>query len=126
MDVFEKFLKDHNSAKKMGFYWTDPLQIIEQINLELAEVKIELAGNNKQALQDELGDVLHACLNLIDFCELDPLQTLERAVEKIGKRFTTMREMIAEENIENFANLPRAVKMQYWDKVKQQLHNINC
>lgn len=121
MDVFEKFLSDHIAAKNMGFYWTDPLQIIEQINLEINEVKAKLNMGNREALQSELGDMLHACLNLIDYCEFDVRQTMEKAVAKIGKRFETMREMITDEGVVDFEKQPRAIKMQYWEKVKQRL-----
>ena len=123
MDIFDKFLKYHNLSKSFGFYWSDSLEIIHQINLEIDEVKIELTTTNKQALQAELGDVLHACLDLIHFCGFDTRETMELAVAKIGKRFETMQAMIAEEGVQDFANLPRETKLLYWEKVKRRLQD---
>ncbi len=121
MDVFDSFLKYQNLAKSLGFYWADSSQIMHQISLELDEVKAELATNNQLALQTELGDVLHACLELITFCKLDVHATMELAVAKIGKRFEAMQIMIAKEGIQDFANLPRATQLLYWERVKRQL-----
>jgi uncharacterized protein YabN with tetrapyrrole methylase and pyrophosphatase domain len=125
MDVFEKFLKDHNCSKDFGFYWSDPLEIIRHIGLELEEVKLELAADNKLALQSELGDVLHACFTLIAFLGFDCCETVELAVAKIGKRFEALQAMIAEEGVDDFANLPRETKLFYWEKVKRLLRDTN-
>lgn len=120
MDVFEKFLNDYKSAIEVGFYWTDAFQIIHHIKLELDEVKAELAGSNPKALQEELGDVMHACMELIDFCGFDPKETLSLASKKFETRFQLLREVIEEDKIHNFKNLSREQKLTFWDKAKQK------
>ena len=120
MDVVKKFLNDYNSAIELGFYWSDPLQIIHHVKLELDEVKAELDGSNKKALQEELGDVLHACMELIDFCGFDPKETFMLASKKFEKRFELLREVIAEEGTHDFKTLSREQKLIFWDKAKQK------
>ncbi len=121
MDVFEKFLKDHNISKDFGFYWSDPLEIIHHISLELDEVKAELVSKDRRALQDELGDVLHACFTLIAFCEFDAHETLEFAVKKISRRFEMLKKIVVEDGVCGFANLPRETKLLYWERAKRRL-----
>lgn len=123
MDLFEQFLKDHNLAKNFGFYWDNYMEIIEQIGLELDEVKSEIEKSNRKALQKELGDVLHACLELIAFLEFDIKETFEQSVEKIRRRYEVMQKIAKEDGIADFANLSREAKLAYWDKTKQQLRN---
>lgn len=120
MDVFEKFLDDYKMAIEVGFYWNDALQIIHQIKLELDEVQVELGKSNKKALQEELGDVLHACMELIDFCGFDPKETFTLASKKFEKRFDALRVVIQEENAHNFKTLSREQKLIFWDKAKQK------
>ncbi len=120
MDVFEKFLTDYKSAIALGFYWTDPLQIIHHMKLELDEVKAELGGSNSKALQEELGDVMHACMELVDFCGFDPKETFTLASKKFEKRFELLRQVIAEEGADDFKTLSREQKLVFWDKAKQK------
>jgi uncharacterized protein YabN with tetrapyrrole methylase and pyrophosphatase domain len=120
MDVFEKFLHEYKSVIDLGFYWTDPLQIINHVKLELDEVKTELDASNPNALQEELGDVMHACMELIDFCGFDPKETLALANQKFEKRFQLLREVIEEEDVHNFKSFSREQKLALWDKAKQK------
>lgn len=120
MDVFEKFLNNYKLAIELGFYWTDPLQIIHHMKSELDEVKAELAGSNSKALQEELGDVMHICMELVDFCGFDPEETLTLANKKFAKRFQLLQEVIDEEKVANFKALSRDQKLAFWDKAKQK------
>ena len=121
MDVFEKFLKDHNFVNDFGFFWDNHLQIIEQISSELKEVTVEIEQSNRKALQEELGDVLHACFELIAFLGLDAKETLELSVAKAAIRYEMLQKITHEEGVACFANLPRETKLAYWEKAKQRL-----
>ena len=120
MDVFEKFLNGMKTAIKIGFYWTDPFHIIHQVKQELDEVRAELDRADRHALQEELGDALHTCMELIDFCGFDPKETLILANQKFEKRFELLREVIKEENTHDFKTFSREQKLVFWDKAKQK------
>lgn len=124
MDIFEKFLKDHNFAKKFGFYWENHMEIIDQISFELDEVKHEIEKSDRVALQKELGDVLHACFELVAFLEMDIKETLDKAVAKIGKRYEVMQEVAEADGVLDFANISREMKLDYWGKAKRQLKDV--
>lgn len=124
MDIFEKFLKDHNFAKNFGFYWDNHIEIIDQISFELDEVKHEIEKSDRTALQKELGDVLHACFELVAFLEMDIKETLDKAVAKIGKRYEVMEKVAKADGILDFANISREMKLAYWEKAKQQLKDV--
>lgn len=121
VQIFEKILNDYKKSASMGFYWTDEQEIIEQIHSELEEVKIELQKGDKNALQDELGDVLHAWATLVDLCGVDLQETIALAGKKFERRFAALEAVIAEEEVHDFKNLSREQKLVFWKKAKQKL-----
>lgn len=116
----DKILSDYKHATDVGFYWNDPLQIIKQIESELDEVKQELQKPNSETLQEELSDVLHAWVTLVDFCGFDVKKTIANAQKKFEKRFHALQEIIQEEGATDFKSFSREKKLVFWDKAKQK------
>jgi len=121
VQIFEKILSDYKKSASMGFHWTDEQEIIEQIHSELEEVKVELQKGDTNALKEELGDVLHAWVTLVDLCGFDLQETIELAAKKFEKRFAALEAVIAEENAHDFKTLSREKKLLFWKKAKQKL-----
>ena len=126
MDDLDKILSDYKHATDVGFYWNDPLQIIKQIESELDEVKQELQKPNSETLQEELSDVLHAWVTLVDFCGFDVKKTIAHAQKKFEKRFDALHEIIQEEGATDFKNFSREKKLAFWDKAKQKEQGLSC
>jgi ATP diphosphatase len=80
--------KMQKRASRVGFDWNDPLKVIDKIEEELEEVREELKHeDNHSRIQEEIGDLLFACVNLARHVGADPEQTLRHANEKFEKRF---------------------------------------
>ena len=80
-------------AAKVGFDWPDPEGLIEKLREETAEIEAELPSTeNKDALEDELGDLLFTAANLARHLHLDPETALRRANAKFRSRFQAMEE----------------------------------
>ena len=92
-----------------------------QIKSELDEVQAEIGCSNREALQEELSDVLHAWVTLVDFCGFDPQETIQLAAKKFEKRLIALKAVIQEEGLDDFKNLPRSEKLLVWDKAKQKI-----
>ena len=120
MDDLDKILSDYKHAADVGFYWDDPLQIIKQIQSELDEVKQELQKPNSETLQEELSDVLHAWITLVDFCGFDVKETIAYARKKFENRFDALQAIIQEEGATDFKNFSRDQKLAFWDKAKRK------
>ncbi|WP_452224158.1 nucleoside triphosphate pyrophosphohydrolase [Lacinutrix chionoecetis] len=71
----------------VGFDWEKPEQVWEKVEEELNEFKIEVANNNKTAMEDEFGDVLFSMVNYARFLDINPENALERTNKKFSKRF---------------------------------------
>ncbi|MEI7493453.1 MAG: MazG nucleotide pyrophosphohydrolase domain-containing protein [Alphaproteobacteria bacterium] len=125
MDDLDKILSDYKHAVDIGFYWDDPLQIIKQIESELNEVRQELQKPNSETLQEELSDVLHAWITLVDFCGFDVKETIACARKKFEKRFDALHEIIQEEGASDFKNFSQAQKLLFWEKAKQKEQGLS-
>ncbi len=77
-------------AADIGFDWPDTAGPAAKVREELAEVEQELAANHagsRDALADELGDLLFACVNLARKSGVEPGAALDGANEKFRRRF---------------------------------------
>jgi nucleoside triphosphate diphosphatase len=81
-------LKLQNRAARVGFDWSDPADILAKIDEELAEVTVEIQSDAPiDRIEDEMGDVLFACVNLARKLNIDPEHALRRANGKFERRF---------------------------------------
>ncbi len=81
-------LKLQKRAARVGFDWDDPADIIAKIGEEVAEITHEIDVDAPfDRLEDEMGDVLFACVNLSRKLTIDPERALKRANAKFERRF---------------------------------------
>jgi len=71
----------------VGFDWEHPEQVFEKVEEELAELKVEIANGNANAIESEFGDVLFSMINYARFLKVNPENALERTNKKFIKRF---------------------------------------
>ena len=71
----------------VGFDWEEPEQVFEKVEEELAELKVEIAKGDQDAIENEFGDVLFSLINYACFLKVNPENALERTNKKFIKRF---------------------------------------
>ena len=71
----------------VGFDWEHPEQVFEKVEEELAELKVEIAKGDQDAIENEFGDVLFSMINYARFLNVSPENALERTNKKFIKRF---------------------------------------
>ncbi len=81
-------LKLQNRAARVGFDWPEAGDVLAKIAEELDEIKHEIDNDApRERLEDEMGDVLFACVNLARKLKIDPEGALKRANAKFDRRF---------------------------------------
>ena len=81
-------LKLQNRAARVGFDWANAADVIAKIGEEVSEIQHEIAVDAPlDRLEDEMGDVLFACVNLARKLNIDPERALKRANGKFDRRF---------------------------------------
>ncbi|HEU4698042.1 MAG TPA: nucleoside triphosphate pyrophosphohydrolase [Gemmatimonadales bacterium] len=113
-------------AASVGFDWPDVQGPLEKVREELEEVEHELAahgpstaaGPASEALQDEIGDLLFAVVNLARKAGVQPGPALDRANRKFRDRFHAVETLAEARGIElDAAGLE--VLDGLWDEVKR-------
>ncbi len=87
--------KVQKKAKKAGFDWDDVQGALGKLSEELGELKQAVAeGSN---MEEELGDLLFAAVNVSRFLHVDPEEALTGATEKFISRFAKVERLAVQE-----------------------------
>ena len=107
-------------AIKVGFEWDKVETLMECVNSEFDEFIEEVKNNDKDAMEDEMGDILFAVVNLARWHNIDAEQALLRANKKFTKRFRTMEKLatkpLEEYSFEEYDKLWKSAKKEILEK----------
>jgi len=82
-------------AARVGFDWDEAAPVIEKIEEELEEVRVEIAKGDQEALEQEIGDLLFSVVNLSRKLHIDAETALTGATRKFVGRFREVEKQIA-------------------------------
>jgi tetrapyrrole methylase family protein/MazG family protein len=116
--------KLQKKAARVGFDWPDISGVIAKIEEELREAgeaiaapDMEAGGPARNAVEEELGDLLFSVVNLCRYLNVEPSVALQRTNAKFVKRFTYMEQEMKKEGRpikpENLALMDR-----FWEAAK--------
>ena len=104
-------------AARVGFDWKDVNKVIDKIEEELEELKIEHSKNNKDKLAEEVGDILFTIVNLTRHYDLDPEDIMRRSNLKFEQRFKAMEKYAVQNNLE-LKDMTVDQLEKVWQKIK--------
>ena len=87
-------------AKKAGFDWPDASGAFNKVLEETEELKEVFYSDNKDRIEDELGDLLFSVVNVARFCDCNAESALEKATAKFMRRYTEVERLAEEKNID--------------------------
>ncbi len=105
-------------ASRIGFDWEDASGVFEKMQEETEELKKALKQQDQLRIEEEIGDLLFAAINLSRFLNIDPEIALKKANAKFSRRFRAM-EGLAQQNGREFKDLPREEMEAFWDAAKK-------
>lgn len=82
-------------ASQVGFDWENIAGVREKLSEEIQELDAAIAKGDREAVAEELGDLLFTIVNLGRFLNLDPEEALRRAVNKFVARFKALEAELA-------------------------------
>ena len=107
-------------AAGIGFDWPDAKGPLAKVKEETAELERAIGSNaRREPIEDEIGDLLFAAVNLARKLAIDPRVALERANLKFQQRFEKVEKLAEERGLE----MGRATLEQLdhlWDEVKKK------
>lgn len=89
--------KVQKKASVTGFEWPDVSYAMAKLREEIDELSEGIAASDADNIEEELGDVLYAAVNVARHTGVDPEKALHRACEKAINRFRYMEQKAADE-----------------------------
>jgi ATP diphosphatase len=87
LPALTRALKLQEKAARVGFDWDDAKPILDKIEEEISELRVEMDSADQAKIADEFGDVLFALVNFGRHLGLDAETALRHTNEKFRSRF---------------------------------------
>lgn len=87
LPAMERARKLQKRAAQVGFDWAEIAPVLEKLKEEVAEFEEALASGNPERMNDELGDVLFATINLARHSNIEPEVALRSTNRRFEARF---------------------------------------
>ncbi len=108
-----------NRVAKVGFDWEDAKGVLLKLDEEVEEVKEAIEKDDRENIEEEIGDALFVLINLADKLGIDPEIALKKANEKFERRFRGVEEKMREADIRlERCNLEKMEA--FWQEVKSK------
>jgi len=106
-------------AADVGFDWPDVSGAFDKTREEIDEVQQALAGSDPDHLEEELGDLLFAMVNVVRLLGFKAEHSMRRANAKFERRFRHMERWLAERGQSDLEALSLDEMETAWEAVKQ-------
>ncbi len=111
--------KVQHKAAKAGFDWDHIDGAWQKVHEEIGELEAAAAAGDKAHMEEELGDLLFAVVNVSRFMDIQPELALTGTIEKFIRRFTGV-ETLATAAGRKLEEMTLAEMDALWDKMKEQ------
>jgi tetrapyrrole methylase family protein/MazG family protein/ATP diphosphatase len=110
---------------RVGFDWPDARGSRAKVAEELRELDEALAGDDPKAVEEELGDVLFALVNLARHAGVDAEGALRGTIDRFSRRFAHVERRV----VERHGGWPATAKSDvlglaeldgYWEEAKRR------
>ena len=102
----------------MGFDWPDARGPLDKVKEEIGELERATGHGQRETIEDEIGDLLFAVVNLARKLEVDPRAALEKANEKFRSRFEQVERLAAARGLD-LGRASVAALDELWEEVKK-------
>lgn len=109
--------KAQSKAARVNFDWTALADVIAKVEEELGETQ-EAIRSQDERIEDEIGDLLFAVVNLARKCKIDAETALQSATDKFVTRFNRVEDELKTRG-RKLGEVELAEMDAIWDEIKQ-------
>lgn len=118
MAELPRSVKLQKRAGTVGFEWPSPEPVLDKIDEELGELRTAMKSNDRDAIVDEVGDLLFVAANLARQLDVDAGAALRHANAKFERRFRALELMAGGADALKAMSLDEMEAL--WQRVKAQ------
>jgi XTP/dITP diphosphohydrolase len=118
LDPLLKAHRIQDRVSGVGFDWSDPGGAWDKVAEELGEVRAALEKGSQEEVEEELGDLLFAVVNLTRLAGAHPDPILDQANRKFQKRFEALEDLAEERGI-SLTDATLEVLESLWQELKK-------
>lgn len=117
--------KIQKRCAKVGFDWPEIAPVFDKVREELQEVyeEIDRTSVNHESVEEELGDLLFATVNLARHLKCEPEDALRKANLKFERRFRAVEQAVKQQG-KQLETTPLVELDLLWDAVKKQEKSV--
>jgi len=109
-----------NDAAVFGFDWPDINPVFDKLEEELAELKHAFNSGDREAISDEIGDLMFVCVNLARHARVNAEMSLRNTNRKFLRRFAYVQQQMANAGIEMDQQQLERME-QFWQESKNSV-----
>ncbi len=111
--------KVQKKAADVGFDWDAPEDALKKVYEEVGEVREAIAENCEEHIEEELGDLLFACVNVTRMLHKNAELLLQASSDKFAARFRALEDAVREDG-QALENMDLAQMDAYWERIKKK------
>ena len=120
---FPSLLRAYKIQKKaadVGFDWDSAEEALPKVREEADEVLDAIKSGDRARIEDEVGDLFFAAVNVARLKKVDPDLALTAATDKFEKRFKLTEKLVLADG-KRFEDMTLNEMDVYWEKAKKEL-----
>lgn len=96
LPALTRAVKLNKRAARVGFVWPSVTEVLDKLDEEIGELKVEIEAGNRDRMRGELGDVLFVLANLARELDIEPEDALRATNAKFVRRFGFIEHALAQ------------------------------
>ncbi len=98
LPALKRAQKLQKRAARVGFDWPDIEPVLDKLNEEIGELQQAIQLNDRNALAEEIGDLIFTCVNLSRHLDVDAEESLRGCNHKFETRFNYIEQQLQRDN----------------------------
>jgi MazG family protein len=111
--------KAQSKAARVNFDWADLRDVVAKIEEEIREIKEAIASRDRARMEDEIGDLLFAVVNLARKCKIDAESALQGGTDKFVTRFNRLEDELRAQG-KRLGDVNLAEMDAIWNQIKKR------
>ncbi|MFP4098247.1 MAG: nucleoside triphosphate pyrophosphohydrolase [Alphaproteobacteria bacterium] len=112
-----KAQKLQKKAASAGFEWNSPLDVLDKLEEEIAEMRAAIANNDKENQEEELGDIIFLLVNYGRMLDIRAEEAVRKCNLKFENRFRGLEKEIRKQG-STINEVSQSQKIQAWNNQK--------